>query len=161
MPAAFLLYHRIKGNILPRGTETDALTSNQAGKPTTTGGGPTPGTAKGNGPSTAPDIDSDDEIAGVINARLVWGPFHLPRIFGIINNLYACCYMVFVIFWSVWPPSTPVTASTMNYSVVVTGGVMILSGIWYFVRAKDVYKGPLIDSEVAEVMRGASVVSRN
>jgi len=159
MPAAFLLYHRIKGNILPRGTETDALTSNQAGKPATTGGSPSPGTAKGNGPSTAPDIDSDDEIAGVINARLVWGPFHLPRIFGIINNLYACCYMVFVIFWSVWPPSTPVTASTMNYSVVVTGGVMILSGIWYFVRAKDVYKGPLIDSEVAEVMRGASVVN--
>jgi choline transport protein len=43
--------------------------------------------------------------------------------------------------------------------VVVTGGVMILSAIWYFVRAKDVYKGPLIDSEVAGVMRGASVVS--
>jgi choline transport protein len=48
----------------------------------------------------------------------------------------------------------------MNYSVVVTGGVMILSAIWYFVRAKKVYKGPLIDSEVAEVMRGGSVVSQ-
>lgn len=47
--------------------------------------------------------------------HLRWGPFHVPGWFGILNNLYACVYMVFVIFWSVWPPSTPVTAGTMNY----------------------------------------------
>ena len=35
---------------------------------------------------------------------------------------------------------------------------MLLSAVWYFVRAKNVYKGPLIDSEVAEVMRAGSVV---
>jgi hypothetical protein len=38
---------------------------------------------------------------------------------------------------------------------------MILSAIWYFVRAKDVYKGPLIDSEVAEGLRVGSVVGRD
>lgn len=159
VPAAFLLYHRIKGNILPRGTAIDSLASNQAAKPAGTSTSPSPSASNGHDPPSGQDIDSDDEIAAVINARLIWGPFHLPRIFGIINNIYACCYMVFVIFWSVWPPSTPVTASTMNYSVVVTGGVMILSGVWYYVRAKDVYKGPLIDSEVAEVMRGGSVAN--
>lgn len=159
VPAAFLLYHRIKGNILPRGTAIDTLDSAQTVKPATTSTSPLPSAAKGHGSSPRQDIDSDDETAAVVNARLIWGPFHLPRILGIVNNLYACCYMVFVIFWSVWPPSTPVTASTMNYSVVVTGGVMILSGIWYYVRAKDVYKGPLIDSEVAEVMRGGSVAN--
>ena len=67
--------------------------------------------------------------------------------------------MIFVIFWSVWPPATPVTASTMNYSVVVTGGVMILSTIWYFVRARHVYKGPTVDGDVVEHMRAGSVVS--
>ena len=77
--------------------------------------------------------------------RLIWGPWHLPGILGIINNVYACTYMIFVIFWSVWPPDAKVTASTMNYSVVVTGGVLILSAIWYFVRAKHIYKGPTID----------------
>jgi choline transport protein len=159
MPAAFLLYHRIKGNILPRGTAIDTIPSTQAAKPTATSISPSPSAAKIHNPLSGQDIDSDDEITGVINARLMWGPFHLPRILGIVNNAYACCYMVFVIFWSVWPPSTPVTASTMNYSVVVTGGVMILSGIWYYVRAKDVYKGPLIDSEVVGVMRGGSVAS--
>jgi choline transport protein len=162
MPAAFLLYHRIIGNILPRGTESDFLSPTQPTKSATTSSSPPPRTAKATrSPSRQEDIDSDSEIAGVINAKLIWGPFRLPGLLGIINNAYACCYMVFVIFWSVWPPSTPVTASTMNYSVVVTGVVMILSAIWYFVRAKDVYKGPLIDSEVAEGLRVGSVVGRD
>jgi choline transport protein len=172
MPAAFLLYHRIKGNIFPPGTETEPLQPGNQ-EPTKPRGkavdadNPIPGpSSKASGsPAFGHHQDSDrDSTASaiasnnVINARLVWGPFRLPGPFGIINNLYACCYMVFVIFWSVWPPSTPVTASTMNYSVVVTGGVMLLSAVWYFVRAKNVYKGPLIDSEVAEVMRAGSVV---
>lgn len=66
--------------------------------------------------------------------------------------------MIFVIFWSVWPPQTPVSASTMNYSVVVTGGVMILSAIWYYIGGRKQYKGPLIDDEVKEIMRIGSVV---
>ena len=161
MPAAFLLYRRIKGEILPRGTEIDASVPAHATKPPATGSNSSPDTSKKVNHSPGQDIGSDDELASVINAKLIWGPFRLPGLLGTINNLYACCYMVFVIFCSVRPPATPVTASTMNYSVVVTGGVMILSAIWYFVRAKDVYKGPLIDSEVAEVMRGASVVSHS
>jgi len=168
VPAAFLLHHRIKGNILPRGTEIDPIQPTGP-KPTkssskiTGGGSQTPGPSKHNSSSPAlahHDSDQDSSsssAANVINARLVWGPFRLPGLLGTINNLYACCYMVFVIFWSVWPPATPVTAATMNYSVVVTGGVMLLSAVWYYVRAKDVYKGPLIDSEVAEVMRTGSV----
>jgi choline transport protein len=173
MPAAFLLYHRIKGNILPPGTETEPLQpgNQEPTKPcgkTVDVDNPIPGPSSktsGSSPAFGHHHDSDrDSTASaiasnnVINARLVWGPFRLPGLFGIINNLYACCYMIFVIFWSVWPPSTPVTASTMNYSVVVTGGVMLLSAVWYFVRAKNVYKGPLIDSEVAEVMSAGSVV---
>lgn len=162
VPAAFLLYHRIKGNVLPRGTDLDALAPSQSSKPIGAESSPVPGSGPSRPTKSPPlhDTDSEDEAAGVINTRLMWGPFHLPGIFGIINNAYACCYMIFVIFFSVWPPSTPVDASTMNYSVVVTGGVMILSAVWYFVRAKDVYKGPLIDKEVAEVMRAASVVSQ-
>nr|POE87747.1 hypothetical protein CFP56_10976 [Quercus suber] len=66
--------------------------------------------------------------------------------------------MIFVIFWSVWPPATPVDAASMNYSVVVTGGVMILSTVWYFVRGKKEYKGPRIDDEVKQVLRTGSIV---
>ena len=67
--------------------------------------------------------------------------------------------MVFVIFWSVWPPATPVTAPTMNYSIVVTGGVIIFSIIWYFVRGRKEYRGPTIDDEVEEVIRRGSIVA--
>ena len=72
-----------------------------------------------------------------------WGPWRLPGIFGTINNAYAYIYMIFVIFWSVWPPSTPVSANTMNYSIVVTGGVIILSSVWYVVRGNQEYRGPV------------------
>ncbi|KAK5117875.1 hypothetical protein LTR85_008649 [Meristemomyces frigidus] len=148
LPAALLLYRRIKGQIAPFGTEADIFPSSAATE-----------ALKHGDEQQAPSPPEIHGHVAVVNARLIWGPWHLPGIFGIANNIYACLYMIFVIFWSVWPPATPVTASTMNYSVVVTGGVMILSAIWYFVRAKHVYKGPLIDEEVAAVMRVGSVVS--
>ncbi|KAF2864464.1 hypothetical protein K470DRAFT_267307 [Piedraia hortae CBS 480.64] len=143
LPAALLLWRRLKGDVAPR----NVLESEQPEQPKQ--------------PEHLP-VDSKSvstHEVGVANAPLIWGPWKLPGVLGTINNAYACTYMIFVIFWSVWPPSTPVKASTMNYSVVVTGGVMILSAIWYFVRAKKVYKGPLVDLEVAEVMRRGSVVS--
>lgn len=148
LPAALLLYHRVKGNLQPYGTEMDSAPPS-ADTDTVKPGNTQQGTH-------SPDYSSHVEVA---NARLIWGPWHLPGILGTINNAYACCYMIFVIFWSVWPPATPVTASTMNYSVVVTVGIMMLSAIWYFVRGKKEYKGPLIDEEVASIMRVGSVVS--
>jgi amino acid transporter len=138
LPSALLLYHRIKGNVLPKGShpretkstvdavvETDKL-GTESPEPT----------------AAAPARRAD----------LIWGPWHIPGILGILNNIYACAYMIFVIFWSVWPPSTPVDATSMNYSVVVTGGVMILSAIWYYIGGKKQYTGPTIDEEVKGIM---------
>ncbi|KAK0943656.1 hypothetical protein LTR29_004829 [Friedmanniomyces endolithicus] len=153
LPAAFLLYRRIKGEVLPHGTVVEHSPTEDLRT------SPPP-------PEISGDIKRDQKYsppslrAGeveVANARLIWGPWHVPGILGIANNVYACCYMIFVIFWSVWPPATPVTVSTMNYSVVVTGGVLILSTIWYFIRGKREYKGPLIDEDVAAIMRIGSV----
>jgi amino acid transporter len=149
LPAAFLLYHRSKGHVSPHGTEADAA-SREYYAPN----------EKDLAEGASPDqiSDNDDPRVQIASIRLVWGPWHLPGIFGIINNIYACAYMIFVIFWSVWPPETPVSASTMNYSVVVTGGVLILSAIWYYVGGRKLYKGPLIDDDVAAIMRAGSVV---
>lgn len=168
LPSAFLLYHRIKGHVLPHGTMLDGLPDAAASAPAAT-------TEKKNaalvrpkhapvddlpspGPATSPErTTSEDEATRpmefeIAQAPLIWGPWKVPGILGTINNVYACTYMLFVIFWSVWPPQTPVDYTTMNYSIVVTGGVLILSGIWYFVRARKEYQGPLIDEEVAEIM---------
>lgn len=151
LPAAFLLYRRVRGQILPKGTRLDTVASEQATDMHKNG--------IAQESSHRHLHEGTPEFTEVANARLIWGPWHLPEPLGTINNAYACVYMIFVIFWSVWPPEYVVTPATMNYSVVVTGGIMILSTIWYFIRGRREYKGPLIDDEVAEVMRVGSVVS--
>ncbi|CAI7678880.1 unnamed protein product [Penicillium pancosmium] len=169
LPSAFLLYHRVKGNVLPHGTMLDGLPDAPASASASTKEKPAaplrPKSPDADsdqpipspGPSSSPERNQSEKTTKqleyeISQAPLIWGPWKVPGILGTINNLYACVYMLFVIFWSVWPPSTPVDYSTMNYSIVVTAGVLILSGIWYFVRARKDYSGPLIDEEVAEIM---------
>ncbi|KAJ9606975.1 hypothetical protein H2200_008986 [Cladophialophora chaetospira] len=182
LPAAFLLFHRIKGHISPYVRETpgvpigdnddnglespvpDAIEKTHPGGADTDLYGDKKVIGSANTPSQyantnngMPNFSSVVRRDSLAEAPLQWGPFHLPGIFGIINNAYACTYMIFVIFWSVWPPVTPVDASTMNYSVVVTSGVVIFSIVWYFVRGRKEYTGPTIDDEVKAVMRLGSV----
>jgi hypothetical protein len=76
---------------------------------------------------------------------LAWGPWHIPGIWGIINNIYACCFMLIVWFFSFWPPQTPTTAETMNFSSLMTGGVVLFSVVYYLVWAKKSYKGPIME----------------
>lgn len=132
LPCGLLLYHRIKGNVLPHHTLAGDVDSPQIPAAVDNIDSPSAhGVDRANGEKadldvTAP-ITNDPTKVTASNFRLVWGPWHVPGLLGIINNAYACVYMVFVIFWSVWPPSYKPTANTMNYSVVVTGGVLILS----------------------------------
>lgn len=172
-PASLLLYHRLKqGNILPYGSVVDGQdVESPAGTSAEVfaGGEETEQAATVTAAAELPKDEipkkevSINPIEGIADeqgritfapTQLVWGPWHIPGLLGIINNAYACLYMVFVIFWSVWPPSTPVAADTMNYSVVVTGGVIIFSVVWYWIRGKKEYKGPLVDKEVIEIIRG-------
>jgi choline transport protein len=152
LPSAFLLYHRIKGHIASTGSRVHGFTLDP-GASQGVDGEKTDGAGGIGTPAAASDADSQV----IAQARLIWGPWHVPGILGIINNIYACVYMIFVLFWSLWPPVTPVTPSTMNYSVVVTGGVVIFSIIWYWVRGRKEYKGPLIDDEVKVVMPVGSI----
>lgn len=170
LPAAFLLYHRVKGHVLPHKQDTpgiplgddegDAASGPSEKKAATQAGAESKLSSHADQDAHLTTIEppSRGRHASVVQAELVWGPWHIPGILGTINNAYACVYMIFVIFWSVWPPATPVDYQTMNYSVVVTGGVVIFSIIWYFIRGRKEYKGPLIDDEVAALMRLASVV---
>ncbi|KAF2667741.1 amino acid transporter [Microthyrium microscopicum] len=137
VPCALLLYHRVKGNIAPY-----------------------QGMLEESEPEDLPIGDNEKVVTEAVpmaaqdfSMRLIWGPWKIPGILGIINNAYACTYMVFVIFWSVWPPETPVTANTMNYSVVVTGGVLIFSVIWYFIAGRREYRGPILEEGAVDVAR--------
>ena len=84
-------------------------------------------------------------IVNTVGVTLIWGPFHLPGIFGIIVNAYALIYMTIAVFFSFWPITTPVTIQTMNYSVVGTVGVIILATLYYMLRARHFYNGPIVE----------------
>ena len=48
-----------------------------------------------------------------------WGPWRIPGMFGIINNVVACAYLILICFFSFWPTETPVTPASINYSQTV------------------------------------------
>ncbi|POR39144.1 hypothetical protein TPAR_00655 [Tolypocladium paradoxum] len=85
------------------------------------------------------------DTAGRAGQELIWGPWHIPGVFGIINNSFACIYLIFIWFFSFWPPATPVEASTMNFSVLMTGAVIAFSILYYLARANREYKGPIVE----------------
>ena len=91
---------------------------------------------------------SDIEI---VQPQLRWGPWRIPSYLGIINNVYACLYILFVLFWSFWPPSTPATAQTMNYSVLMTGAIIVFSIVYYYIWGKKQYMGPILEREVRDL----------
>lgn len=169
IPAAFLLHHRIKGNIAPHRSAADDISEsrrNSAAENAHTAAGLGKDDLLDSKASAAvgPAGRQSDTTRGrrkvsVVQAQLMWGPFHLPGVFGIINNAYACLYMIFVVFWSVWPPYADTTYVNMNYSVVVTGGVIIFSIVWYYIRGRKEYHGPTVDEEVEAIMRRGSVVA--
>ena len=128
IPCSLLLWRRITGQIKPHSSRDDDTTS-PAHLPT----------------GSTVEITGDDEV---VQPVLAWGPWRIPGILGIANNAYACVYILFVLFWSFWPPSTPPSPSTMNYSVLMTGAVILFSIVYYHVWGKHQYMGPLIEREV-------------
>jgi fumarate reductase subunit D len=87
-----------------------------------------------------------ETIINTAGAQLIWGPFHVGGIWGIIINVFSLFYMSIATFFSFWPPNNHADVQSMNYSVVGTGGTIILSLIYYFVRARRVYSGPVVET---------------
>lgn len=80
-------------------------------------------------------------------ARLAWGPFHVPGIAGVLINGFSVSYMGIIIFFSFWPSEMHPKANSMNYNVAGTCGVVALASIYYAVRARHVYRGPIMEIE--------------
>jgi amino acid transporter len=95
---------------------------------------------------TLPASSNLPALANTTGAELVWGPFHLPGAFGIVNNIFTICYLTVIGFFSFWPSVLSPTPASMNYSVLVSGSVAILSAIYYFIQAKKEYDGPVIET---------------
>lgn len=96
---------------------------------------------------TMPTGSDMPALANTSGAELVWGPFRLPGALGIANNIVTIAYLVVVGFFSFWPPMLNPTPDMMNYSVVVSGAVFIFSVVYYFVYARKVYNGPIVEDQ--------------
>ncbi|KAK8034226.1 hypothetical protein PG993_009221 [Apiospora rasikravindrae] len=68
------------------------------------------------------------------------GPWNLGR-WGLVVNIVAFVYTVYVIAWLPFPQTTPVDASTMNYSGPMLAGVLILAVSLWVVR-RNRWEGP-------------------
>jgi hypothetical protein len=78
--------------------------------------------------------------------NLCWGPWRVRGALGIANNIFACCYLLLLIFFSFWPATVDVTDLTsMNWSVLVVGFVMLFSVGYYIVWARKIYTGPIVE----------------
>lgn len=122
--SALLLYRRVRGDICER-TEHDWYEGRSENGMT------------------------DAATSSIRQPVITWGPWRIPGVWGIINNVISCAYLLIIIFFSMWPPSTPTTAESMNYSQTAWGGVIILSTVYYLVSAKKYYIGPVIEVEVS------------
>lgn len=89
--------------------------------------------------------DEDDDIINVPGAKLVWGPFRLPRMLGTIINGYAIIYITIIVFFSFWPSTMEPTVEEMNWSILAIGGAMFFAILYYIFRARHVYSGPVVD----------------
>lgn len=94
-----------------------------------------------------PDPTGLPALANTTGAELVWGPFHLPGIFGILNNAFALIYLITISFFSFWPMVNSADPANVNFSVLVTGFIILFSTVYYFVWAKKEYNGPIVEME--------------
>lgn len=78
-------------------------------------------------------------------AHLAWGPWRIPGWLGVANNALTCCFVTFVLFFSFWPTSREVTPQNMNWAALVTVVVLAFSVLYYYVWARKVFKGPVIE----------------
>ncbi|KAK2761312.1 hypothetical protein FQN54_001834 [Arachnomyces sp. PD_36] len=82
--------------------------------------------------------------------NIVPGTFYMGRIPGFIVNIVSLIYIAVTVVFFCFPFVLPATAQNMNYTSVITVGLMTLVGIWWFVHARKSYKGPQYIMEAAK-----------
>lgn len=81
--------------------------------------------------------------------HVVPGPFWMPDwVAYTVHGIGSAYIIVFVVIYC-FPYSMPVSAATMNYSCLITGGLTVLVGLWWLWIGKRGYIGPqaLVEEE--------------
>lgn len=82
--------------------------------------------------------------------NMVPGPFYMGQKLGMAVNVVALLYITVTVVFFCFPLVLPATAQNMNYTSVITVGLMVLVAVWWFARARHVYHGPQYSFEAAE-----------
>lgn len=64
--------------------------------------------------------------------------------FGLGLNIGALMFVTPLWFFAFWPLARPVTAANMNWSSTMFGGTIIFALLWYVVKARHIYTGPVM-----------------
>ena len=64
--------------------------------------------------------------------------------YGLAINIISLLFLTPIYFFAFWPLSTPVEAESMNWAVVMYGGVVIWSLVYYMIWGKHSYVGPVM-----------------
>ncbi|KAJ5666166.1 uncharacterized protein N7477_008614 [Penicillium maclennaniae] len=71
------------------------------------------------------------------------GPFWMGK-YGAMVNVVACSYIVVTFVIYCFPYSVPTSPESMNYTSVITCGLIVLVGVWWLVHGKSNFHGPQI-----------------
>ncbi|KAF2011608.1 amino acid transporter [Aaosphaeria arxii CBS 175.79] len=71
-----------------------------------------------------------------------FGPFRMWKPLGVAVNLLACAWLVLAIVYGTFPGMMPVTAETMNYSIVVIAGWALFGAVYYLVWGRKQFEVP-------------------
>ncbi|KAK3672390.1 hypothetical protein LTR78_007697 [Recurvomyces mirabilis] len=83
-------------------------------------------------------------IKKIKGEHISYGPWSMGR-YGVLVNGFSAVFLTISVFFSFFPPAIPVTPVTMNWSIAVFGGFVILGLIWYAVLGRRQYHGPIVE----------------
>ena len=79
------------------------------------------------------------------------GPFYMNGVLADVMMVISCAYIIIFIVIYCFPFSLPVTASNMNYSSLIFGGITAFMALWWLIGARKGYRGPAINAQEAGV----------
>ncbi|KAF2127533.1 amino acid transporter [Dothidotthia symphoricarpi CBS 119687] len=71
-----------------------------------------------------------------------YGPFKMGAI-GVPVNIFALCYIVYVVLWMPFPQVLPVTKDNMNYAGPIFGAVVVGALAHWFIRGRKTFSLPI------------------
>lgn len=93
----------------------------------------------------------------VRHEEIPFGPFNLGRVWGVPVILCAMAYAAVGAFFSFWPPHVDPSPETMNWSVVVFGGGIVWSLLYWALWGRKVYTGPVLEVDAGRGVGGGGV----